>query len=181
MHVVVRDSHDDHIHLAISNWFYFFPTRQILSDDYIKQRLTTILPLESNIVLLDPWLKKCGDGEISLRCESPNSHIILMQFETRYSDTNQIDIQHLRRWGTACLQANDSLGGIEMFTFGLEQLDIIRERESESLHTSCEIRLKKNLFKKVYSKQIFVFYLCSIRNQTASCQLIVSSSKSIFR
>src|SRR6202044_1307061 len=97
-------------------------TRQIKSLNYIQERLKNLLPINSSIILLEPWLKRCHDGDISLRCESPNTHLII---QTNCS----IDVDQLRQLGNACYQADDNLSAIQFYTLGLKQLDEQQEKE----------------------------------------------------
>jgi hypothetical protein len=110
------------LRLSIYNWSYIIDTRQIKSLNYIYERLKYLLSINSSIILLDPWLKKCQDGNISLRCESPNTHLIIQNFEI-------INIEQLRQLGNICYQADDNLSAIQFYTLGLKQLNQQQEKE----------------------------------------------------
>ncbi|CAM4877115.1 unnamed protein product [Rotaria socialis] len=129
VHVIVQDENSDCLRLSIYNWSPIIDTRQIKSYDYIQKRLTNLLPMNSCIVILDPWLKTCYDGDISLRCESPNTHLLMIDFETRCSTSNKFNVEQLRQMGNACYQVDDNLGAIEFYSFALGQLDEHQERE----------------------------------------------------
>jgi hypothetical protein len=129
VHVIVQDENTHCLRLSIYNWSYFIDTKQIKSYDYIQERLLSLLPINSCIVVLDPWLKKCNDGQISLRCESPNTHLIIIDFETRCSTSSKTNVEELRQWGNTCYQADDNLSAIGFYTFGLRQLDEQQEKE----------------------------------------------------
>lgn len=132
VHVIVQDENSHCLRLAIYNWLYTIDTRQIKSMNYIHERLKVLLPMHSSVVLRDPWLKKCADGELALRCESPNTHLILEDYDRQNSLTSSIDIEQLRQLGNACYQADDSLSAIQFYTFGLKQLDEQQEKELTS-------------------------------------------------
>jgi hypothetical protein len=132
VHIIVQDENTHCLRLSIYNWSHVIDTRQIKSFNYIQERLTSLLPINSCIVLLDPWLKKCHDGDVALRCESPNTHLLMIDFETRCSTNSRADVEQLRQWGNACYQADDNLGAIEFYTFGLRQLDEQQEKELTS-------------------------------------------------
>jgi len=125
VHVIVQDDNTHCLRLSIYNWSYVIDTRQIKSLNYIQERLKYLLPINSSIILLDPWLKKCQDGDISLRCESPNTHLIIRNNQIN----KQIDIEQLRQLGNNCYQADDNLSAIQFYTFGLKQLDEQQEKE----------------------------------------------------
>jgi hypothetical protein len=129
VHVIVQDENTHCLRLSIYNWSYIIDTKQLKSYNYIQERLLSLLPINSCIVLLDPWLKKCQDGDISLRCESPNTHLIVIDFETRCSTSSKTNVEELRQWGNTCYQADDNLSAIEFYTFGLRQLDEQQEKE----------------------------------------------------
>jgi hypothetical protein len=129
VHIIVQDENTHCLRLSIYNWSHFINTRQIKSYNYIQECLIRLLPINSCIVLLDPWLKICEDGEISLRCESPNTHLLMIDFETRCSTNNRTNIDQLRQWGNTCYQADDNLGAIEFYTYGLRQIDEQQEKE----------------------------------------------------
>ncbi|UJR08118.1 hypothetical protein I4U23_012395 [Adineta vaga] len=129
VHVVVQDENHHCLRLSIYNWSYIIDTRQIKTLKYIHERLNNLLPMNSSIVLLDPWLKKCSDGDISLRCESPNTHLLLIDFEERCSMSHRINVEQLRQMGNACYQVDDNRSAIEYYTFGLKQLDEEQEKE----------------------------------------------------
>ncbi|CAF2742870.1 unnamed protein product [Rotaria sp. Silwood2] len=129
VHVIVQDENTDCLRLSIYNWLYIIDTRQIKSYKYIQERLTYLLPMNSSIILLDPWLKKCHDGDISLRCESPNTNLLMIDFEKRCSTSNQINVEQLRQLGNYCYQIDDSFSAIEFYTFALKQLDEQQEKE----------------------------------------------------
>ncbi|CAF1030989.1 unnamed protein product [Rotaria sordida] len=129
VHVIVQDENMDCLRLSIYNWSYIIDTRQIKSYKYIQKRLTYLLPMNSSIILLDPWLKKCHDDDISLRCESPNTHLLMIDFEKHCSTSNKINVEQLRQLGNECYQMDDSLSAIEFYTFALKQLDEQQEKE----------------------------------------------------
>ncbi|CAF0825830.1 unnamed protein product [Rotaria sordida] len=132
VHVVVQDENTHCLRLSIYNWSYIMNTRQIKSYNYIQECLTRLLPINSCIVILDPWFKMCHDGEIGLRCESPNTHLLMIDFETRCSTSNRINVDQLRQWGNTCYQADDNLGAIQFYTYGLRQIDEQQEKELTS-------------------------------------------------
>ncbi|CAF3437680.1 unnamed protein product [Rotaria sp. Silwood1] len=132
VHVVVQDENSHCLRLSIYNWSYVMNTRQIKSYNYIQECLIRLLPINSCIVILDPWLKMCHDGEIGLRCESPNTHLLMIDFETRCSTNNRINVDQLRQWGNTCYQADDNLGAIQFYTYGLRQIDEQQEKELAS-------------------------------------------------
>ena len=123
VHVVVQDETAHCLRLSIYNWSYTFEHRQIFSDPYIEDRLYQLLPINSTFVLFDPWLKKCDDGDVALRCESPNINLFLLNFHTRCALNARTNIEDLRRLGNDCYGANDSLGAIEYYSFALQQLN----------------------------------------------------------
>ncbi|CAF3732153.1 unnamed protein product [Rotaria sp. Silwood1] len=129
VHVIVQDENMDCLRLSIYNWSYIIDTRQIKSYKYIQERLIYLLPINSSIILLEPWLKKCYDGDISLRCESPNTHLLMIDFENRCSTNNKINVEQLRQLGNDCYQMDDSFSAIEYYTFALKQLDEQQEKE----------------------------------------------------
>ena len=132
VHVIVQDEDAHCLRLSIYNWSHTCHSRQIKSDQYIQERLISLLPMNSCIVLLDPWLKQCHDGDIALRCESPNTHLLMIDFETRCSTPSRTSVEQLRLWGNACYQADDTLAAIEYYTFGLRQLDEQQEKGKPS-------------------------------------------------
>jgi len=132
VHVIVQDENNHCLRLSIYNWSYVIDTRQTKTVNYIQERLKNLLPINSSIILLDPWLKKCHDGDVSLRCESPNTHLIPVDYDRQCSINSPIDIEQLRQLGNACYQADDSLSAIQFYTFGLKQLDEQQEKESTS-------------------------------------------------
>ena len=138
VHVIVQDDHSHCLRLAIYNWSYVINTRQIKSMNYIHERLKGLLPMYASIILVEPWLKKCADGEISLRCESPNTHLILCDYDRQDSLASSIDIEQLRQLGNACYQTDDSLSAIQFYTFGLKQLDEQQEKELTSKGQTSE-------------------------------------------
>ena len=123
VHIVVQDENSHCVRLSIYNWSSIVNTRQIKSYTYIQECLLRLLPMNSCIVLLDPWLKMCHDGEISLRCESPNTHLLMIDFETRCSTNSRTNLDQLRQWGNASYQVDDNLRAIEFYTYGLRQID----------------------------------------------------------
>ncbi|CAF1930772.1 unnamed protein product [Rotaria magnacalcarata] len=131
VHVVIQDENSHCLRLSIYNWSYVMNTRQIKSYKYIQECLTRLLPINSCIVVLDPWLKMCHDGQIALRCESPNTHLLMIDFETGCSTDTRTDVEQLRQWGNLCYQADDNLGAIEFYTYGLRQIDEQQEKELE--------------------------------------------------
>ncbi|CAF2428321.1 unnamed protein product [Rotaria sp. Silwood2] len=132
VHVVVQDENTHCLRLSIYNWSYFMNTRQIKSYSYVQECLIRLLPINSCVVILDPWLKMCHDGEIGLRCESPNTHLLMIDFETRCSTSSRINFDQLRQWGNTCYQADDNLGAIQFYTYGLRQIDEQQEKELAS-------------------------------------------------
>ena len=122
VHVIVQDENTHCLRLSIYNWSYVIDTRQMKSLNYIQERLKDLLAIDSSIILLDPWLKQCHDGDISLRCESPNTHLILLNSE-------KTDVEQLRQSGNTCYQVDDNLAAIEFYTVGLKQLDEQQEKE----------------------------------------------------
>ncbi|CAF0988554.1 unnamed protein product [Adineta ricciae] len=132
VHVIVQDENCHCLHLAIYNWSHIIDTRQIRTLKYIQERLSHLLPMNSYVVLLDPWLKKCRDGDISLRCESPNTHLLLIDFEERCSTSHRTNVEQLRQIGNLCYQVDDNLSAIRYYTFGLKQLDDEQEKELAS-------------------------------------------------
>ena len=123
MHVIVEDDNTHCLRLSIYNWLPVISTRQVKSYSYVEERLSSLLPMGSSLVLLEPWLKRCSDGDIALRCESPNTHLFLSDFEARCSQKHLTNVDQLRQWGNACYQADDNLAAIDFYTFGLRQLD----------------------------------------------------------
>ena len=132
VHIVVQDENTHCLRLSIYNWSPVINTRQIKSHSYIQERLKSLLPINSCIVLLDPWLKRCQDGDLGLRCESPNTHLLMIDFETRCSTSERTNVDQLRQWGNTCYQADDNLAAIEFYTFGLRQIDEQQEKEAPS-------------------------------------------------
>lgn len=132
VHIVVQDENTHCLRLSIYNWSHVIDTRQIKSHSYIQERLKSLLPINSCIVLLDPWLKRCQDGDLGLRCESPNTHLLMIDFETRCSTSERTNVDQLRQWGNTCYQADDNLSAIEFYTFGLRQIDEQQEKEAPS-------------------------------------------------
>ncbi|CAF1570952.1 unnamed protein product [Adineta ricciae] len=129
VHVIVQDENTHCLRLSIYNWSHVIQTRQLKSYSYIQERLSCLLPMNSCIVLLDPWLKMCEDGEIALRCDSPNTHVLMIDFETRCSTNSRTSLDLLRQWGNACYQADDNLAAIEFYTYGLRQIDERQEND----------------------------------------------------
>lgn len=145
VHIIVQDENSDCLHLSIYNWSHIQNTRQIKSFNYIQECLIRLLPINSCIVLLDPWLKLCEDGEISLRCESPNTHLLMIDFETRCSTNNRTNLDQLRQWGNTCYQADDNLGAIEFYTYALRQIDEQQEKKYKTdEYQQHRIRLLSN-------------------------------------
>jgi hypothetical protein len=145
VHIIVQDENTHCLRLSIYNWSYFINTRQIKSYNYIQECLIRLLPINSCIVLLDPWLKICEDGEIGLRCESPNTHLLMIDFETRCSTSNRTNLDQLRQWGNACYQADDNLSAIEFYTYGLRQIDEQQDKgKSTDERQQHRIRLLSN-------------------------------------
>jgi len=142
VHIIVQDENTHCLRLSIYNWSYLIDTRQIKSLNYIQERLKNLLTINSSIILLDPWLKKCQDGDISLRCESPNTHLIIFNFENQSSINNQIDVEQLRQMGNLCYQADDNLAAIQFYTFALKQLDEQQEKELTLKGQSSRLNLK---------------------------------------
>jgi len=143
VHIIVQDDNLHCLRLSIYNWSYIIDTRQMKSSNYIQERLLNLLPMNSCIILLDPWLKTCHDGDIALRCESPNTHLVMIDFEKRCSRNSQTNVEELRQWGNACYQIDDNLSAIEFYTFGLKQLDEEQEKESTAKGQSSR---SKDLF-----------------------------------
>ena len=123
VHIIVQDENTHCLRLSIYNWSPVVNTRQIKSYNYIEECLLRLLPINSCLVLLDPWLKICEDGQIALRCESPNTHLLMIDFETRCSTSARTNVDQLRQWGNTCYQADDNLSAIEFYTYGLRQID----------------------------------------------------------
>lgn len=121
IHVIIQDENTHCLRLSIYNWSYVVNSRQIKSLNYIQERLKYLLPINSSIILLDPWLKKCQDGDVSLRCDSPNTNLIHIN--------NQIDVEQLRQLGNICYQADDNFSAIEFYSFALKQLSEQQEKE----------------------------------------------------
>ena len=119
VHTVVQDENSHCLRLSIYNWSHTVDTRQIKSRVYINDRLNRLLTINSCIVLLDPWLKLCSDGEISLRCESPNTHLLMIDFETKCSTNSRTNVDELREWGNTCYQTDDNLGAISFYTYNI--------------------------------------------------------------
>jgi hypothetical protein len=142
VHIVVQDENTHCLRLSIYNWSHVVNTRQIKSYNYIQEQLTRLLPINSCIVLLDPWLKTCQDGEIGLRCESPNTHLLMIDFETRCSTSNRTNVEQLRQWGNTCYQADDNLCAIEFYTYGLRQIDEQQEKEFKSKDERQQHRIR---------------------------------------
>lgn len=149
VHVVVQDENCHCLRLAIYNWMFMNDTRQIKSMNYIHERLKVLLPMQSSIVLREPWLKKCTDGELALRCDSPNTHLILEDYDRQDSLTSSVDIEQLRQLGNACYQADDSLSAIQFYTFGLKQLDEQQEKELTSKGQTSKCRKGMMIMKNI--------------------------------
>ena len=130
VHLVVQDENDHCLPLAIYNWSYINNTRQIKLYSYIQERLSSLLPLNSCLVVLDPWLKRCQNGDLTLRCDSPNTHLLMIDFESRCATGERTHIDQLRQWGNSCYQADDNLAAIEFYTFGLRQIDEQQKKET---------------------------------------------------
>lgn len=141
VHVVVQDENTHCLRLSIYNWSYVMDTRQIKSYQYIQESLLRLLPINSCIVILDPWLKLCDDGQIGLRCESPNTHLLLIDFETRCTSYSRVNVEQLRQWGNACYQADDNYGAIGFYTYGLRQVDEKPKKEPTSEKKPSKNRL----------------------------------------
>lgn len=77
--------------------------------------------MDSSLILFDPWLKRCDDGDLALRCESPNTDLFLTDFVARCSTASQTSIEQIREWGNACYHDADHLGALEFYTFALDQ------------------------------------------------------------
>lgn len=123
VHIIIQDDNTHCLRLSIYNWSYLINTRQIKTFDYIQERLKYLFPLNSSLILYEPWLKQCDDNDISLRCETPNTHLILQ------IDNYQNDIEQLRQLGNLCYQADDNLSAIEFYTLALKQLDKQQENQ----------------------------------------------------
>ncbi|CAF0848954.1 unnamed protein product [Adineta steineri] len=151
VHVVVQDENAHCLRLSIYNWSHVTYTRQTKSYNYIQERLRCLLPINSCIVLLDPWLKMCQDGDIALRCESPNTHLLMIDFETRCLANHRTNVDQLRELGNTCYQADDNLSATEFYIYGLRQIDEQYEKQStskgkidEQQHQQHRIRLLSN-------------------------------------
>ena len=132
VHVIVEDEDTHCLHLSIYNWLYMIDTKQIQSYNYIDERLKYLLSMNSFIILLNPWLKKCHDGNIALRCESPSTNLLIIDIDKQNSINYRINIEELRQLGNDCYRINDSLSAIEFYTYGLKQLDEEQEKELAS-------------------------------------------------
>ncbi|CAF1262277.1 unnamed protein product [Adineta steineri] len=132
VHVIVQDENSHCLRLSIYNWSYVIDTRQIKTSTYIQERLTSLLSINSSIILLDPWLKTCHDSDIALRCESPNTHLLMIDYQERCSMSSKTNVEQLRQLGNTCYQVDDNLSAIEYYTFGLKQLDDEQEKELTS-------------------------------------------------
>ncbi|UJR38207.1 hypothetical protein I4U23_030880 [Adineta vaga] len=149
VHVVVQDENTHCLRLSIYNWSHVINTRQMKSYIYIQERLSYLLPINSCIVLLDPWLKMCEDGEIGLRCESPNTHLLMIDFESRCSTNLRTNLDQLRQWGNRCYQTDDNLAAIEFYTYGLRQIDeqqendfMFKDKSSNNLSNEQQHRIR---------------------------------------
>ena len=65
----------------------------------------------------------CNDGDISLRCESPNTNLFLIDFKQQNKINCQQNFEQLRQWGNDCYHVDDSLSAIEFYDIGLQQLN----------------------------------------------------------
>lgn len=133
VHVIVQDENEHCTRLSIYNWSHTVDTRQIKTYEYIEKRLESLLPIDSSIILLDPWFKRCHDGDFALRCESPNTHLITTDFQKRCISDHKNDVEQLRQIGNICYQVNDNLSAIEYYTYALQQLD-----EQQAKELTCE-------------------------------------------
>ena len=132
VHVIVEDEDTHCLLLSIYNWLYMIDTRQIQSYNYIEERLKYLLAMDSFIILLNPWLKRCHDGNIALRCESPNTNLFILDMEKKNSMDCRINVEKLRQLGNDCYRVDDNLSAIEFYTYGLRQLDEEQEKELAS-------------------------------------------------
>lgn len=129
VHLVVQDDNHDLLRLAIYNWSIVNDSRQIKSFSYVKQRFKQVFALNSRFLLFDPWLKVCDDRNLSLRCDSPETNLFLIDFYRTCSDAEMTNIDQLRQIGNSCYQFDDNLAAIEFYTFALKQIERQRKRQ----------------------------------------------------
>ena len=122
VHMIVQDKDKHSLRLSVDNWSLVLNTL-IFTPPYIIYRTKILLPIGSHIVLLDPRLIQSEDEQIALQCVSPNTHLVLYDFQSRCTNYMRVDIDQLIRWGHTSYQVGDTHAAIKFYTDGLKQVD----------------------------------------------------------
>ncbi len=107
--------------LVISNWSYLIPTNEFKSREELTNILNELLPIDSLIKLYDPLLTTCRvDGQLSLRCDAPNTELILTDRIKKCFVLDKLD--DLRERGNqAYIRGNCQLA-LDYYTFAINRI-----------------------------------------------------------
>lgn len=120
-YVVVRDQHEHHIRLIVSNWSYVTTTNELKSREDLMEVLNELLPVGSMIFLFEPFLTVCQiDGQICLRCIAPNLEFILLERRKKSFVHEKLD--DLRERGNKAYIRGHSQLALDYYTFGINRI-----------------------------------------------------------
>ncbi|CAF1398139.1 unnamed protein product [Didymodactylos carnosus] len=119
VYTVIEDQNGDCLRLALYNWPYIMSTKQIKKIEYIMKCINSLLSMDTNLILLDPWLKVSIDRSFSLRCDS-NVNIVMIDYLDKCLNINSIN--EAKKLGNDAYSVDDNLRAIDYYSFGLEMI-----------------------------------------------------------
>ncbi|CAF1092693.1 unnamed protein product [Rotaria sordida] len=146
IYMVVRDKFDFHIRLVISNWSYIIPTNEFKSTEKLSHIFDELLPVDSMIKLCDPLLTTCNiDGQPTLRCDAPNTELILSERQKKCFVLDKLD--ELRDRGNQAYIRGDIQIAIDYYTFAINRI-IAMAGMVMSNNNDFEMNLFRNAFQR---------------------------------
>ncbi|CAF1317832.1 unnamed protein product [Rotaria magnacalcarata] len=146
IYMVVRDELHFHIRLVISNWSYIIPTNEYKSIEALSDILRELLPVDSMIKLLNPFLTTCTiDGQLTLRCDAPNIELILSERIYKCFVLDKLD--ELRNRGNQAYIRGDTQLAIDYYTFAINRI-VTMAGTVISNDNDCELNLFQNAFQR---------------------------------
>ena len=86
--------------------------------------LNDLLPVNSLVMLLDPHLSKCTiDGQLSVRCDAPNLHLILVERTRKRLVVDKLE--ELRDRGNQAYIQGDTQLALDYYTFAINRLTVM--------------------------------------------------------
>ncbi|CAF3539747.1 unnamed protein product [Rotaria sp. Silwood1] len=144
IYMVVRDEFDFHIRLVISNWSYIIPTDEFKSTEELSHILDELLSVDSMIKLYDPFLTTCNiDGQPTLRCDAPNTELILFERQKKYFVIDKLD--ELRDRGNQAYIRGDTQIAIDYYTYAINRIMAMAAMAMTN-DNDCEMNLFRNAF-----------------------------------